>query len=628
MKPQNNQSNKRSPARSSRWIKWLGPFIGAIGMAVGIWFMLKASQQNLIDDVAFQQLAKDKKIEQIEIYPDYQLARIHLLPTEKEEAKEVRLNLLDALQFQNDLRSKEAQWGYEQAIPIKVVPPSLITSPRWLALFILGIVACSFFYFNQRRRKQEAAKAKEKNKPNFLKEARIPKVSFQDVAGLKEAKVELVEIVDFLKNPQKYTRLGGQIPKGVLLAGPPGTGKTLMAKAVAGEADVPFYSLSGADFVEVFVGVGSARVRDLFKVAKEKAPCIIFIDEIDAVGRARGMVNTPSNNSERENTLNSLLVEMDGFDTNSGVIIMAATNRPDILDSALVRSGRFNRVINVGMPDIKGREAIFQVHLAQIALDQDVELHQLASLTPGFSGADIANLCNEAALVAARRNHRAANMSDFQYALDRHIGGLETKSKIISQEDRQVIAYHEAGHAICSWYLSNASPLIKVSIVPRGQTALGYTQYLPGEKKINSYDQLFDQIAVALGGRVAEELIFDQVYTTASSDLEKLTKIAYNMVMSYGMSEDLKHLSYRNWQQYHNKPFSEKTAETIDQQVQEIIDQAYQKTLILLKGKKTQLMLIANALLEKEVLTYAEIKLLIGEEQALHKELEDLLNAL
>lgn len=437
-------------------------------------------------------------------------------------------------------------------------------------------------------------------------------ITFNDVAGLEEAKQEVQEVVDFLKNPQKYTRLGGKIPKGVLLVGPPGTGKTLLAKAVAGEAGVPFFSISGSDFVEMFVGVGAARVRDLFRQAKEKAPCIIFIDEIDAVGRSRSKLNVPISNDERENTLNQLLVEMDGFNTETGIIVMAATNRPDILDSALLRPGRFDRVIYIDRPDIKEREAIFRVHIRNLILAPNVDVHKLALQTPGFVGADIANVCNEAALIAARKDHSAITMEDFQEAIDKVIGGLERRSKVISPEEKRIVAYHEAGHAVAGWFLEHADPLLKVSIIPRGYAALGYAQYLPKEQYLYTQAQLLDMMAMMLAGRASEEINFGQISTGAQNDLERVTQLAYAMVTQYGMSE-LGHLSFRPseetlWQ----RPYSEDTARRIDAEVQRIIQQAYERVRLLLREHFEKLRALAERLLEKEVLYQEEIEEILG----------------
>lgn len=446
----------------------------------------------------------------------------------------------------------------------------------------------------------------------FDKGAKV-NITFADVAGLDEAKVEVMEIVDFLKNPKKYTSLGGKIPKGALLIGPPGTGKTLLAKAMAGEAQVPFFSLSGSDFVEMFVGVGASRVRDLFKQAREKAPCIIFIDEIDAIGRARGR-NAIMSNDERENTLNQLLVEMDGFGGDSGIIILAATNRPDVLDTALLRPGRFDRQISIDKPDVKGRETIFKVHLLPIKISEKLDLHKLAELTPGFAGADIANVCNEAALIAARKGKESVEMADFQDAIDRVIGGLEKKNKIIAPHEKSVIAYHEAGHAICGWFLEHAYPLLKVTIVPRGTAALGYAQYTPTEQYLYNTDQLMDQICMTLGGRAAEEIFFGKISTGAANDLQQITKIAYSMVTAYGMNKKVGNVSFYDPSQENTftKPFSEETGKLIDEEVRGIIETAYSRTLQLLTEKKKEVEILAKELLDKEVLHKSDVEELIG----------------
>lgn len=438
-------------------------------------------------------------------------------------------------------------------------------------------------------------------------------ITFADVAGLDEAKVEVMEIVDFLKNPKKYTSLGGKIPKGALLVGPPGTGKTLLAKAMAGEAQVPFFSMSGSDFVELFVGVGASRVRDLFKQAREKAPCIIFIDEIDAIGRARGK-NAIMSNDERESTLNQLLVEMDGFSGESGIIVLAATNRPDVLDSALLRPGRFDRQISIDKPDLKGREHIFKVHLKPIKISEKVDIHKLAEQTPGFAGADIANICNEAALIAARKGKQSVEMDDFQDAVDRVIGGLEKKNKIISPDEKRIIAYHEAGHAICGWFLEHAYPLLKVTIVPRGVAALGYAQYTPKEQYLYNTDQLMDQICMTLGGRASEDIFFHKISTGAQNDLQQITRIAYSMVTVYGMNEKVGNVSFYDpaAENSFTKPYSEETSKIIDEEVRKLIDVAYEKTKELLTEKKAQVEKLAEALLEKEVLFQSDVEALIG----------------
>lgn len=441
------------------------------------------------------------------------------------------------------------------------------------------------------------------------------KVTFKDVAGLYGAKEEVMEIVDFLKNPKKYTALGGKIPKGALLVGPPGTGKTLLAKAVAGEANVPFFSISGSDFVEMFVGVGASRVRDLFRQAKEKSPCIVFIDEIDAVGRARSKNAGFSSNDERENTLNQLLTEMDGFDSNSGVIILAATNRADILDKALLRAGRFDRQIHVELPDLKEREEIFNVHLKGLKLADDFNLEFLAKHTPGFSGADIANVCNEAALTAARRNKTLIDKQDFLDAVDRIIGGLERKSKIITPQEKKSIAHHEAGHATVSWLLPNANPLFKVTIVPRGQ-ALGAAWYLPEERQLVTKDQMMDEMCSLIGGRVAEEIVNGQPSTGALNDLERLTKMAYGMVTFYGMSEKIGNLSFYDSTGARGydltKPYSEKTAELIDQEVKGLINEIHDKTLRILTEHREGFLELAALLLDKEVIFAEDLERIFG----------------
>jgi|AntRauTorckE5430_2_1112549.scaffolds.fasta_scaffold02604_4 cell division protease FtsH len=453
-----------------------------------------------------------------------------------------------------------------------------------------------------------------KSKATLFDENAKVNITFKDVAGLEEAKEEVMEVVDFLKTPKKYTALGGKIPKGVLLVGPPGTGKTLLAKAVAGEAGVPFFSISGSDFVEMFVGVGASRVRDLFKQAREKAPCIVFIDEIDAIGRARGKGAMNGGNDERENTLNQLLVEMDGFSTDKGVILMAATNRPDILDGALLRPGRFDRQIGIDRPDLVGREAIFKVHLKPIVTAEDISAAILAEQTPGFAGADIANVCNEAALVAARRNKTAVDMDDFQHALDRVIGGLEKKNKIISPEEKRIIAFHEAGHAVCGWFLEHAYPLVKVTIVPRGVGTLGYAQYLPKEQYIEREEQILDKMCMTLGGRAAESVVFNKISTGAQNDLDRVTKTAYGIVAIYGMNEKVGNVSFYDMENQNSfrKPYSEETASMIDHETRALIQGQYDRAKNLLRDKYAELSALANELLEKEVLLKADVERLLG----------------
>ncbi|MCB9022513.1 MAG: ATP-dependent metallopeptidase FtsH/Yme1/Tma family protein [Chitinophagales bacterium] len=467
-----------------------------------------------------------------------------------------------------------------------------------------------------------------KSKANLYDKDTKVNVTFNDVAGLDEAKEEVMEVVDFLKNPKKYTSLGGKIPKGVLLVGSPGTGKTLLAKAMAGEAQVPFFSISGSDFVEMFVGVGASRVRDLFRQAREKAPCVIFIDEIDAIGRARGK-NMMQSNDERENTLNQLLVEMDGFGTDKGVIILAATNRPDVLDPALLRPGRFDRQISIDKPDLNGREQIFKVHLKPVKVSTDVDPMKLALQTPGFAGAEIANVCNEAALIAARRGKKFVEMQDFNDAIDRVIGGLEKKNKLISPDEKKIIAYHEAGHAICGWFLEHADPLVKVSIVPRGVAALGYAQYMPKEQFLYTTEQLNDMMCMTLGGRAAEEIVFGRISTGAQNDLERITKMAYAMVTIYGMNKRIGNVSFNDPQQDYRfaKPYSEELAKAIDEEVRSIIDAAYIRTRNLLTDKRSQLESVAQELLQKEIIFKTDMERLIGnrpfEEHKMHEDLTE-----
>ncbi len=486
-------------------------------------------------------------------------------------------------------------------------------------LIPIGLAIIFWIYIFRRMNPGQQVLSIGKNKASLYDKQAENQISFKDVAGLEEAKAEVEEVVEFLQNPQKFTKLGGTLPKGVLLVGPPGTGKTLLAKATAGEADVPFFSLSGSDFVEMFVGVGAARVRDLFKQAKEKAPCIIFIDEIDAIGRSRGKGMQMGSNDERENTLNQLLSEMDGFNTDKGVIIMAATNRPDVLDSALLRPGRFDRQILIDKPDLRGRVEVLKVHTRKLKLSDDIDLKLLASQTPGFAGAELANLCNEAALLAARRGKEAVEMEDFQDSIERVIAGLEKKNKLISPREREIVAYHESGHAIIGWYLEHTDPVLKVSIVPRGLAALGYTLQTPLEDRfLMTTEELNDKICALLGGRIAEEIIFGRISTGAQNDLERITNMAFAMVAEYGMSEELGYLSLKDSQNPENsygfnKKYSEQTAQKIDDAVREIIRQNYERTKALLVEHRDKLEKMAETLLDKEVLDHNDLKELLGD---------------
>ncbi len=617
-RPKDNKQPKKS--NNLYWIYGLillFLFIAVLTMPSG------GNRENL-DRKQFTELVRKQQVdkvlivnkEEVEVY----LTREAL---ETEEFKKFRQNngLMGKLEPQYTLRIL-APNEFEKELIENNVSYEVVERTNYLSSIIsfllpIGIIVLIYVFFM--RRMGAGGPGGQifnigKSKASLFDRENTVKVTFDNVAGLEEAKEEVKEVVDFLKNPKKFTKLGGHIPKGVLLVGPPGTGKTLLAKAVAGEAQVPFFSLSGSDFVEMFVGVGAARVRDLFKQAKEKAPCIIFIDEIDAIGRSRGKANFTGGNDERENTLNQLLVEMDGFGTDTGVIIMAATNRPDVLDSALLRPGRFDRQISVDRPDIKGREYIFKVHLAGISTGPDVDARKLAAQTPGFVGADIMNVCNEAALIAARRNKEAVDMQDFQDAIDRVIGGLEKKNKIISPEEKKIVAYHEAGHAIAGWFLENADPLVKVSIVPRGVAALGYAQYLPKEQYLYTYDQLIDTICMTLGGRAAEQIIFGKVSTGAQNDLERITKLAYGMVTLYGMNEKVGNISFNDPQSEYSvtRPYSEATAQTIDEEVRKLIKDAYERTIALITDKQEALERVAKALLEKEVIFQNDLEILIG----------------
>lgn len=529
----------------------------------------------------------------------------------------------DVTQFRADLKDAEAEYfkrtNQPLTIPVEYTTEKNVFGDMFLTYFLPILLLLGLWLFLMRRMGGGAGGGGQifnigKSKAQLFDKENLVKVTFKDVAGLDEAKVEIMEIVDFLKNPKKYTNLGGKIPKGALLVGPPGTGKTLLAKAVAGEAGVPFFSLSGSDFVEMFVGVGASRVRDLFRQAKEKAPCIIFIDEIDAVGRARGRNMVQGGNDERENTLNQLLTEMDGFATDLGVIILAATNRPDILDAALLRPGRFDRQISIDKPDLAGRAEIFKVHLKPLKLNPDVNPERLATQTAGFAGAEIANVCNEAALIAARKNKHEIDMQDFQDAVDRVIGGLEKKNKIISPEEKEIIAYHESGHAIVGWFLKDVDPLVKVSIVPRGVAALGYAQYLPKDQYLYTTEQMENMMCMTLGGRVAEDIVFGRISTGAQNDLERITRMAYAMVTIYGMNNKVGNVSFHdpNNEYGFTKPYSDKTAEMIDIEVRNLIDSCYQKTKQLLLDKRPKLEELSQILLKREILFQHDLEEILG----------------
>lgn len=531
------------------------------------------------------------------------------------------VKILDAGAFSTEIKKLNNELKAEGKDPIQVVSEEEINYIGNILSFLLPIVILiAIWMFVMRRMTGGGAGGAGsqifnigKSKAKVYENGKSTNVTFKDVAGLEGAKEEIEEIVEFLKNPKKYTELGAKIPKGALLVGPPGTGKTLLAKAVAGEAKVPFFSLSGSDFVEMFVGVGASRVRDLFKQAKEKSPSIIFIDEIDAIGRARGKNNSFGSNDERENTLNQLLTEMDGFGTNSGVIILAATNRADVLDSALTRAGRFDRQIFVDMPDLNERREIFKVHLKPLKLAKALDIEFLAKQTPGFSGADIANLCNEAALIAARQNKKAVEKQDFLDAVDRIVGGLEKKNKIITPEEKRSIAFHEAGHATISWMLQYANPLVKVTIVPRGR-ALGAAWYLPEERSITTTEQILDEMCSALGGRAAEQLTFGKVSTGALSDLEKVTKQAYAMVSIYGLNKKIGNISFYDPQGNNQfvKPYSDSTAKVIDEEVSKLIEEQYERALQILTDNQDKLNLLAEKLLEKEVIFKEDLIAIFG----------------
>ena len=609
--------------------------IAVIGSLILFTYMNNSNSAKPISKRKFEDMVRSNDVERVVLVKNKDIVEVYLSPEALESARykmdlnnqgffgnrsgpHYRFAILDKQIFNEDFNKLNDSLPNEYRLSIEPTEKSdfsdFIFTYGIFILFILG------FWFLMRRMTGGGGPGGQifnigKSKAALFDTESKVKITFKDVAGLDEAKEEIKEIVEFLKKPEKFTKLGGKIPKGALLVGPPGTGKTLLAKAVAGEAAVPFFTLSGSDFVEMFVGVGAARVRDLFKQAKEKAPCIVFIDEIDAVGRSRGRGQVPGSNDERENTLNSLLVEMDGFSTDSGVIILAATNRPDVLDSALLRPGRFDRQISIDKPDIVGREAIFLVHLEPLKLNENVDPKKLSAQTPGFAGAEIANVCNEAALIAARKDKEKVDIDDFQDAIDRVIGGLEKKNKIISPEEKKIVAYHEAGHAIAGWYLEHADPLVKVSIVPRGIAALGYAQYLPKEQFLYQTEQLIDEMCMALGGRASEDIVFGKISTGALSDLERITKLAYSIVTVYGMNEKVGNISFYDSKQSEysfTKPYSEATAEMIDKEVKQLIENAYKRTKDLLESKRKQLEILAEKLLDKEILFQSDLEQLIG----------------
>ena len=592
----------------------------------GFQTMPQATQEELVT------MLKKGQVEQIIIVSNEEFAEIYLkdeavkgehktrVPqkTGKNTGPHYVVSVPDVKYFMDDVKTAQAELPPDQ----KRVTPRSERRTNWgdTVGWVLPILLMIVVWLFIMRRMSGGAGGSQifnigKSRAQLFDKDTNVSVTFNDVAGLEGAKIEIKEIVDFLKNPKKYTALGAKIPKGALLVGPPGTGKTLLAKAVAGEAKVPFFSLSGSDFVEMFVGVGASRVRDLFRQAKEKSPCIIFIDEIDAIGRARGKSPAHGANDERENTLNQLLTEMDGFGTNSGVIILAATNRADILDRALLRAGRFDRQIYVDMPDLNERKDIFKVHLKPLKLDDTVDVDFLAKQTPGFSGADIANICNEAALIAARKDKKSIGRQDFLDAVDRIIGGLEKKNKIISAEEKKVIAYHEAGHAAVSWLLEHAHPLVKVTIVPRGRS-LGAAWYLPEERQITTTEQLLDEICATLGGRAAEEITFGKISTGALSDLEKITKQAYAMITYYGLNPKVGNISYYDssgQSEYSfQKPYSEKTAQVIDEEVSKMIESSYERTKEILRQHQDKLKQLAELLLEKEVIFKEDLERIFG----------------
>ncbi|HTA82342.1 MAG TPA: ATP-dependent zinc metalloprotease FtsH [Bacteroidia bacterium] len=614
----------KKPFKPRNSIYWVWGFILVALIAIEAISTMNFSEQEINFQYFQDSLLNQHYVEKITVVNN-DVAEITLKPEALKLAKfknlshnppQYTIKILDRQSFHTDLMNAESK--FSDADKIEAEPS---TKADWTGIlgYAIPIAVMVLLWFLFMRRMGGGGGNQifsiGKSKATLFDKDTNVNITFNDVAGLEEAKVEIKEIVDFLKNPQKYVALGAKIPKGALLVGPPGTGKTLLAKAVAGEAKVPFFSLSGSDFVEMFVGVGASRVRDLFRQAKEKAPCIIFIDEVDAIGRARGRNLAQGTNDERENTLNQLLTEMDGFTNTAGIIILAATNRADVLDRALLRPGRFDRQIYVDMPDLIERKEIFKVHLKPLKIDTSVDIDFLAKQTPGFSGADIANVCNEAALIAARYDKKVIDKQDFLDAVDRVVGGLEKKNRLISPSEKKVIAYHEAGHAVASWLLEFAHPLVKVTIIPRGKS-LGAAWYLPEERSITTTEQLMDEMCAALGGRAAEEITFGKISTGALSDLEKVTKQAYAMVSYYGLSEKVGNISFYdssgNTEYSFQKPYSEKTAELIDAEVNALIASAYIKAKRILTEHKDQLALLATLLLEKEVMFKEDLENIIG----------------
>ena len=630
MENKNNTLNKPPKENKPKVFKinlyWMYGLI--LLMLAGIWFTNDSSASKELGWTEFQQLAQDNVFDKMIVFNKKNLVEATVKPEHKSQVfqrDESSLGTNPKVFVKIPSADKFSDF-YDKAVADKQISTQVRfeegDDAMWNFLVSFGpiLLLIAVWMFLMRRMSGGAAGGPGgvfsvgKAKAQLFDKDNDQQVTFKDVAGLAEAKQEVEEIVSFLKNPNKYTELGGKIPKGALLVGPPGTGKTLLAKAVAGEANVPFFSLSGSDFVEMFVGVGASRVRDLFRQAKEKAPCIVFIDEIDAVGRARGKNVNMNGNDERENTLNQLLTEMDGFGSNSGVIILAATNRADILDKALLRAGRFDRQIHVELPDLNERKEIFGVHLRPIKIDESVDSEFLARQTPGFSGADIANVCNEAALIAARNNKKFVQKEDFMNAVDRIVGGLEKRTKITTADERNSIANHEAGHATLSWLLEHANPLVKVTIVPRGK-ALGAAWYLPEERQITTREQLLDEMCASLGGRAAEELFLGKISTGASNDLERVTKQAYAMVVYFGMSDRLPNLNYydssgQDWG--FTKPYSEETARLIDQEVQKIISEQYERAKKILKENTTGHNQLAQVLLDREVIYSEDVEHIFG----------------